>query len=88
MLMYRLPPTGPGLYGVGLGNRANESKLSCRPPFFVPNLPKTNRIMPPIIHIIHPMLTVIVMVDIIGLLERHPLPIFLPVGGMIGNFVQ
>ena len=33
-LRYRLPPTGPGVYGVGLDNRANESKFLCRPPFF------------------------------------------------------
>ena len=44
--------------------------------------------MPHIIHIIHPMLAVIVTGEILGVLERHPLSIFLPVGGMIGHFVE
>ena len=44
--------------------------------------------MPPIIHIIQPMLAVIVTGEILGALERHSLPIFLPVGGMIGHFVE
>ena len=34
------------------------------------------------------MLDVIVTGEIIGVLERHPLPIFLLVGGMIGHFVD
>ena len=87
-IRYRLPPTGPGVYGVGLDNRVNESKLSCRPPFCVQNLLKTNRTMPPIIHIIHPMLDVIVTGEIVGVLECHQLPIVLPVGGIIGYFVE
>ena len=76
LLRYCLPPTGPGVNGFGLVNRANESKYSCRPPFYVPNLLKTNMIMPPIIHTIHPMLAVIVPGEILGVLELHPLPIY------------
>ena len=58
------------------------------PTFCVPNLLKTNMIMPPIIHIIYPMLAVIVAGEILGVLERHPLSIFFLVGGMIGHFVN
>ena len=54
----------------------------------MPNLLKTNRIMPPIIHIIHPMLSVIVTVEILDVLECHPFPIFFPVGGIIRHFVE
>ena len=86
-LMYCLPPTCPGVYVVGLFNRANKIKLSCRPTFCVSNLLKTNIIMPPIIHITDPMLAVIVMGEIIGVLERHQLLIFLTLGEMVGHFV-
>ena len=41
-----------------------------------------------IIHIIHPILDVIVTGEILSVLGCHPLPIFLPVGGMIGHFVE
>ena len=75
-LRYCPPPTVPIVYCVGVNNRKNEMKLSFRPPFFVPNLHRTSSIMPPIIHIVHPMLNVIVMGEIIGILERHPLPNF------------
>ena len=34
------------------------------------------------------MFAVIVTGDTLSVLERHPLPIFLPVGGMIGHFVE
>ena len=85
--MYCLSTTGLGVYGVGLNNIENEIKLLCRPPFCVLNLLNTNRIIPPIIHIIHPILAVIVTGEILGLLERHPLSIFLMVGGTIGHFV-
>ena len=37
----------------------------------MPNLLKTNRIMPPIIHIIHPILDMIVTGEILGVLDRH-----------------
>ena len=65
-------------------------KINCRVGhhFVGPNPLETNGIMPPIIHIVHPMVAVIVTGEILGVLERHPLPIFLPVGGMIGHFVE
>ena len=54
----------------------------------MPNLLKTNRIMTPIILISLPMLSVILTGEILGVLERHPLPIFSLVGGMIRHFVE
>ena len=44
--------------------------------------------MPPIIHIIHQIIDVIVKGEILGVIERHLLPIFLTVGGMIRQFVE
>ena len=54
----------------------------------VPNLLKNNIIMPPIIHIIQPLLAVIMTGEILSLLELHLLPILFLVGGMIGHFVE
>ena len=43
--------------------------------------------MHPIIHVIHSMLAAVVTGEILGILERHPIPIISLVGGMIGHFI-
>ena len=66
---------------------ANESELTCGPPFGVPNLLQSNRIVSPIVDVINPMLAAVVAGEILGIIEGIPLPIFLlPVRRVIGHF--
>lgn len=62
---------------IGLGDRANESKLASGPPFCVPHFLQPNRIMAPVIDVIHPMLAAVVIRKKLGIVEGFPRTIWL-----------
>jgi hypothetical protein len=60
---------------VDLRNRTEESKLPMGPPFCSPNILQTNRSMPAIVHIIHPVLWSDMVSNGFCIIELTPLPV-------------
>ena len=67
-------------------HRANKGELSSGPPLGVPNLLQANGIVAAVVDVVNPMLASIVAGEVLGVIERHPLPLLLPVRFVFRNF--
>jgi hypothetical protein len=83
-----LPCACPSLHTIHLCHQQQESELSVGPPFCLPHLFQSNRIMLTIVDNVDSMLCTVVAAEGLGVLERLPLPVDEAPHRMILNFLR